>query len=54
MFCLGYERVRYDLLHPESGAPHVGIPLSESLRMANDCVSPVDLVRDYDLVRGRP
>lgn len=54
MFCLGYERVRYDLLHPESSAPHVGIPLSESVRMANDCVSPVDLVRDYDLIRGRP
>jgi len=52
MFCLGYERVRYELLHPESNAPNVGIPLSESIRMANDCVSPVDLVRDYELIRG--
>ena len=54
MFCLGYERIRYDLLHPESGAPHQQIPLSEIVRMANDCVSPVDLVRDYDLIRGGP
>jgi hypothetical protein len=54
MFCLGYERVRYDLLHPEVGALHQEIPLSEGVRMANDCVSPVDLVRDYDLLRGGP
>jgi hypothetical protein len=54
MFCLGYERVRYDLLHPKSSAPHQGIPISESIRMANDCVSPVDLVRDYALLRGNP
>jgi hypothetical protein len=54
MFCLGYERVRYDILHPESSVPGEEIPLSESLRMANDCVSPVDLVRDYELLRGRP
>lgn len=54
MLCLGYERVRYDVLHPETGAPHQEIPLSESLRMANDCVSPVDFVRDYELIRGGP
>lgn len=52
IFCLGYERVRYGVLHPEIRFPHVPIPLSENLRMANDCLSPVDLVRDWDLIRG--
>jgi hypothetical protein len=54
MFCLGYERVRYGVLHPEIRFPHQTIPISEDLRIANDCLSPVDLVRDYDLLRGRP
>jgi hypothetical protein len=54
MLCLGYERVRYSVLHPEIRFPHQTIPLSEDLRIANDCLSPVDLVRDWDLIRGRP
>ena len=41
-----------EFLHPEIRFPHVPIPLSENLRMANDCLSPVDLVRDWDLIRG--
>jgi hypothetical protein len=52
ILCLGYERARYGFLHPEIRFPHVPIPLSEDLRMANDCLSPVDLVRDWDLIRG--
>jgi len=50
MLCLGYERVRYSVLHPEIRFPHQTIPVSEDLRIANDCVSPVDLFRDF----GRP
>ena len=52
ILCLGYERARYGFLHPEIRLPHVPIPVSEDLRMANDCLSPVDLVRDWDLIRG--
>jgi hypothetical protein len=52
IFCLGYERARYGFLHPEVRFPHMPIPYSEDLRMANDCISPVDLVRDWDLIRG--
>ena len=52
LLCLGYERARYGFLHPEVRFPHVPIPLSEDLRMVNDCLSPVDLVRDWDLIRG--
>ena len=52
MLCLGYERVRYGFLNPEIRFPHASIPYSEQLRIANDCLSPVDLVRDWDLIRG--
>ena len=52
MLCLGYERARYGFLNPEIRFPHASIPLSEDLRMLNDCLSPVDLVRDWDLIRG--
>jgi hypothetical protein len=47
MLCLCYERVRYSVLHPEMRFPHQTIPISEDLRIANDCLSPVDLVRDF-------
>ena len=50
MICLGYERVRYSLLHPEIRFPSAAIPVSEGVRIANDCLSPVDLIRDF----GRP
>ncbi len=52
VLCLGYERVRYGVLHPEIRYPLMPVPLSEDLRMVNDCLSPVDLVRDWDLIRG--
>ena len=52
MACLAYERVRYDLLHPESRFPGHTIPASELLRIANDCLSPADLVRDWPLLRS--
>jgi hypothetical protein len=54
LLCLGYERVRWSVLHPEIRFPHQTIPVSEELRIANDCLSPVDLVRDRDLLRGAP
>jgi hypothetical protein len=50
MICLGYERVRYSVLHPEIRFPNAAIPVSEGIRIANDCLSPVDLIRDF----GRP
>jgi hypothetical protein len=52
ILCLGYERARYGFLHPEVRFPLVPISYAEDLRMANDCISPVDLVRDWDLIRG--
>lgn len=52
ILCLGYERARYGFLNPEVRFPQAPIPLSENLRIANDCLSPVDLVRDWDLIRG--
>jgi hypothetical protein len=51
--CLVYERARYGFLHPDSRFPGRVIPRSELLRMANDCISPVDLVRDWPLLTGR-
>jgi hypothetical protein len=51
--CLAYERARWGFLHPESRFTGYPIPRSELLRMANDCISPVDLVRDWPLYRGR-
>jgi hypothetical protein len=53
MACLAYERFRYAFLHPESRFPGHTIPSSELLRIANDCVSPADVVRDWPLLRGR-
>jgi hypothetical protein len=51
--CVAYERARWGFLHPESRFTGYTIPRSELLRMANDCISPVDLVRDWSLYRGR-
>jgi hypothetical protein len=51
--CLFYERIRYNLLHPESRIPGHRIPASELFRMLNDCISPVDFVRDWPLLDGR-
>jgi hypothetical protein len=51
--CLAYERLRWALLHPESRFPGYTMPPSEVLRIANDCISPVDFVRDWPLLRGR-
>ena len=50
VICLGYERARYSVLHPEIRFPNAAIPVSEGVRIANDCLSPVDLIRDF----GRP
>ena len=47
--CLVYERFRYALLHPESRFPGHTIPPYEVLRIVNDCISPLDLVRDWPL-----
>ena len=51
--CLAYERFRYGFLHPESRFPGHTSPPAELLRIGNDCISPVDLVRDWPLLRGR-
>jgi hypothetical protein len=51
--CLVYERFRYAFMHPESRFPGHVIPPSEVLRMANDCISPLDLVRDWPALSGR-
>jgi hypothetical protein len=52
--CLVYERFRWGLLHPESRFPGYTMPPSEVLRIANDCISPVDLVRDWSLLQQTP
>ena len=51
--CLVYERFRYAFMHPESRFPGHVIPPSEVLRMANDCISPLDLVRDWPALSGQ-
>ena len=51
--CLAYERTRYGFLHPESRFPGHTVRPREALRIANDCISPVDLVRDWKLLTGR-
>ena len=40
-------------MHPESRFPGHVIPLSEVVRMANDCISPLDLVRDWPALRAQ-
>lgn len=44
--CLVYERTRYAFRHPESRLPGYTLPYGVALRMINNCVSPVDLLRD--------
>jgi Flp pilus assembly pilin Flp len=44
--CLVYERTRYSFRHPESRLPGYLLPYRDALRMINNCVSPVDLLRD--------
>jgi hypothetical protein len=45
--CLVYERFRYAVAHPESRLPGYTIPMRVAVRMANNCVSPVDLLRSF-------
>ena len=52
LLCFGYERVRYGLLHPET-RPRQTVPLRGTLQMVNDCVSPFDFARDWELLRPR-
>ncbi len=55
--CLVYERFRWAFIHPESRFPGYTMPPEEVLRIANDCISPVDLVRDWSMFQqelGRP
>jgi Flp pilus assembly pilin Flp len=44
--CLVYERTRYAFRHPDSRIPGYTLPYGTALRMINNCVSPVDLLRD--------
>ena len=50
LICFGYERVRYGLLHPET-RPRQSVPISGALQMVNDCASPIDFARDWELLR---
>jgi len=50
--CLVYERTRYALAHPESRFPGYTLPFDDALRMVNNCVSPVDILRDWPLLDG--
>ena len=52
LICFGYERVRYGLLRPET-RPRQTVPLAGALQMVNDCASPVDFARDWELLRPR-
>ena len=52
LLCFGYERARYGLLHPETG-PRQTVPISGALQMVNDCASPIDFARDWELLRPR-
>jgi hypothetical protein len=52
--CLVYERFRWAFLHPESRFPGYTMPPEEVLRIANDCISPVDLFRDWPMLTGQP
>ena len=52
LVCFGYERVRYGLLHPET-RPRQTVPISGALQMVNDCASPIDFARDWELLRPR-
>jgi hypothetical protein len=51
--CLVYERFRWAFLHPESRFPGYTMPPSEVLRIMNDCISPVDMFRDWPMLTGR-
>lgn len=52
--CLVYERFRWAFLHPESRFPGYTMPPAEVLRIMNDCISPVDLVRDWPMLSHPP
>ena len=43
--CLVYERTRYAARHPESRIPGYRFPYGVALRIANRCLSPLDLLR---------
>ena len=44
--CLAYARARYAIRHPEISVPGYTLPYRTALRMINNCVSPVDVLRD--------
>ena len=52
LVCFVYERARYGLLHPET-RPRQTVPISGALQMVNDCASPIDFARDWELLRPR-
>jgi hypothetical protein len=52
--CLVYERTRYAFRHPESRIPGYTLPYGTALRMVNNCVSPVDLLRDLPGLDATP
>jgi hypothetical protein len=44
--CLAYARARYAIDHPEISVPGYTLPYRTALQMINNCVSPVDVLRD--------
>jgi hypothetical protein len=48
--CLVYERTKYAFRHPESRLPGYSLPYGDALGMINNCVSPVDLLRDVPVL----
>ena len=49
--CLVYERIRWSV-STRRAASRTRDAASEDLRITNDCISPVDLVRDWELLRA--
>lgn len=45
--CFAYERFRLNRLFPDTVLPGRTVPPREAVRVVNDCLSPVDLVRDF-------
>jgi len=44
--CLGWKRYRYELRHPEVTIPGRTMPLREALRIANDCLNPLNFTTE--------
>jgi len=50
--CLVYKRIRYGVRHPESRLPGYSFSPRVGLRIANGCLSPVDLLQGWTFLGG--